>query len=280
MLSASDGFAHARPGRQDDQVGLLEAAQQLVQLAEAGRHAQQIALVAVQIVQPVDDAVHDLADGRQVAPDAPLRDVEDQLLGAVDHLIDILRLLVGQRRDLPGRADQPPQGGGAFDDVAVVLDVDGGGDAADQRGDVGRAADLRQLIAPLQLVDQRDEIGGFAALVQIEDRLVDPAVLLSIEVVGLQEGGDLDDCVRVDQERAEDGLFGFRIGRDGFVGRVHGSPRHGANRHTRMQAYGVCTHTIETPPSRWQGGRFGRNRPGVGNAPADAMDRPREDLYC
>ena len=47
--------------------------------------------MAVQIVDAVDDAVHDLADGRQIAPDAPLRDVEDQLLGAVDDLIDVLR---------------------------------------------------------------------------------------------------------------------------------------------------------------------------------------------
>ncbi len=75
------GFAHAGPGRQDDQIRLLEAAQQLVQLGKAAGHAQDLALVAVQKVDAIHDLVHHLAHGHQVAADAPLGDIEDELLG-------------------------------------------------------------------------------------------------------------------------------------------------------------------------------------------------------
>jgi len=181
--AADNALAHRRPSRQYDQIRLLEAAQQLVQFGEAGGHAQEVALVAVQIVDPIDDAVHDLADGGQLSADSALRYVEDQLLGPVDGLVDVVRLFVRERGDLPRDADQPAQGGGAFDDVGIVLDVNGRRDAVDQAGDVGRAPDLLQLVAAFQLVDQGHEIGGLAALLQVEHSLVDPAVFLAVEVI-------------------------------------------------------------------------------------------------
>ncbi len=104
---------------------------------------------------------------------------------AVHDLVDVVGLFVRQRRDLAGRVDEAAQGGGALDDVSVVLDVDGGGDAVDQRGDVGRAAHLLEDVAALQFVHQGNEVGRLAALVQIQDGAVDPAILLAVEVLWL-----------------------------------------------------------------------------------------------
>ena len=219
--AADDTLPYARSRRQDHQIRLLEPAQQFVELGEAGGHAHDIALVPVEVVDAIDHAVHDLADGDQIAADAALRDVEDELLGPVHHLVDIIRLFIGQRGDLPGGADQPAEDGRALDDVGIVLDVDGRGDAVDQRRDVGRAAHLVQDVAPFQLVHQGDEVGRLALLVQVEDRLIDPAVLLPIKIVDLKKRGDLDDRIGIDEQGAKDGLLGFRIGRDGLVELIH-----------------------------------------------------------
>ena len=78
-----------------------------------------------------------------------------------------------------------------------------------------------QDIAPFQLVDQGDEVGRLATLVQIEDRLIDPAVLLPIEVLRFQERGDLDHRIGIDEQRAEDGFLGLGISRDGLVELIH-----------------------------------------------------------
>ena len=109
-----------------------------------------------------------------------------ELLGPVDHLVDVLRFVIGQGGDLPGRADQPAQGGRAFDDAGVVLDMDGRGGVVDELGDVACPTDLLELIASLHFVTERDKIGRLAAFVQVEDGLVDPAVLFAVEILGRQ----------------------------------------------------------------------------------------------
>ena len=119
------GFANARPRRQDHQIRLLEPTQQLVELGKTGGHAHDIALVPVEVVDAIDHVVHDLPNGHQIAADAALRDAEDELLGPVDHLIDVVGFLVGQRRDLACGADQPAEHGRPLDDVRIMLDVDG-----------------------------------------------------------------------------------------------------------------------------------------------------------
>ena len=167
-------LSNRRPGRQDDQIRLLKTAQQFIQLGEPDGHTEDLVLVPVQIINAIHHIVHHQAHRRQVTPDAPLRHVEDELLGAINHFVDVLSLFIGQGRDLARRADQPAQGGRALHDVGVVLNIDGGRDVVDQRGDVGRAAHLLQQVAPLQLIHQGDKVGRLAALVQVKDCLIDP----------------------------------------------------------------------------------------------------------
>ena len=124
--------------------------------------------------------------------------------------------------DLAGGADQLAQHGGALDNVAVVLDVDRGRHGVDQVHDVGRAADFVELPPPLQLVANRHKIRRLAAFVQVENRLVDPAVLFLIKILRLEKRGDLDDRVGIDQGRAEHRLFRLGIGGNEAVTRGGG----------------------------------------------------------
>ena len=62
---------------------------------------------------------------------------------------------------------------------------------------------------PLERLRDGDDVDRLAALEQLEDRGVDPAVRLAVEVGRPQELGDLDDRVAVDEDRAEHGLLGL-----------------------------------------------------------------------
>jgi hypothetical protein len=123
--------------------------------------------------------------------------------------------------------------------MGVVFYVDRGRYGVDEVQHVGGAADLSELVAPLELVGDCDEVGGLATLVEVKHGLVDPGVLLLVEILRLQEGRDLNDRVGIDEQGAEHRLFGLGVGRHEaialhyhwvaakfFVHRYH-SPVHG-----------------------------------------------------
>ena len=93
----------------------------------------------------------------------------------------------------------------------------------DEARQVGPAADRLELVAPLERLRDRDDVDRLAPLEQLEDRLVDRAVRLAVEVRGAQELGDLDDRVTVDEDRAEHRLLGLETLRRQAID--HGHPR-------------------------------------------------------
>ena len=170
--------------------------------------------MVIEEVDTVHHVAHNRAHGHQGAVGTLLGDAEDDLLGAVHHLLYVLGgVLVGQLGDLASRADELAQHGCPLHDVAVVLHVDGRRYGVDQIHHVGRAADLDQLPSPLQLVGDSDEVGRIAPLVQVNDGLVDPAVLFLVEVFSFEEGRDLDHGVGIDEQRSQHRLLSLRVGR-------------------------------------------------------------------
>ena len=87
-------LADGRPGRDDDQVALLEARRELVQVHEAGGDPAQLAAVRVQVVQPVVGGVEELLELAEAGGDPPVGDLEQLRLRAVDGLLDLRRILV------------------------------------------------------------------------------------------------------------------------------------------------------------------------------------------
>ena len=127
----------ARPGSQDDQVRLLQAAGQLVEVAIAGRDAEQVALVLVDEVDALEIALEHLRDRLVVVNLVRLRDIEDGLLGLVEDIVQVARLVVAERHHLGAGADEPAAGGAIGDRVGVVLGMDGGRDGV-ERARTGR----------------------------------------------------------------------------------------------------------------------------------------------
>ena len=173
MPSAKRGFAHARPRGDDDQVGALQAAGELVQIGEAGRHADDLAAVLLQVVDLVEEAVEHVAHGDEVFGLPPLRDGENGALGGIERVLGVDPLAEADVDDLGAGVDQAAQRRGALDDAGVVLDVDGGGNGVEQAGEVGEPARLVVLPAPLQLVGEGDEVGRLAPVIEIEDGAID-----------------------------------------------------------------------------------------------------------
>jgi len=70
------------------------------------------------------------------------------------------------------------------------------------------------LLAALHLIADCDEVKGLAALVEGQDRIIDPGILLEVKIVRTEERGDAEQGFRVDEERAENGLFSLNIVRN------------------------------------------------------------------
>ena len=202
-------LADRRPGGEDDEVALLEPGRERVEVGEAGPHAADLAAVGVQVVEPVVGVVEERLERAEAGVDALLADREQLRLGAVDRLLDLGRVLVADPGDPPGRPDQVAQDRLALDDPGVLGDVDRGRRLVRQARQVGAAADRLELVAALERLGDRDDVDRLAPLEQVEDRGVDPAVGLPVEVGRAQELGDLDDRVAVDEDGAEHRLLGL-----------------------------------------------------------------------
>ena len=225
-VEGEGGFAHAGARRDDDEVRGLQAGGLLVEVEEAGRHAGDHLLAFVQLLDGLD-RVHDhVADLEEGGPDALFGHVVDEALGLVEELFDVVLAVVTAPDDLAGHANEAAQHGLVPDDAGVVGDVGGAGHLVAEFGEEGRAADLGQLTARFQRVGQGDEVDGLAALGQGEHGLEDGAVRVAVEI---GRGHDLDDAVQgvgVEQDAAEDRLFGLQVLRrhlaQGLFERRHG----------------------------------------------------------
>ncbi len=163
----------------------------------------------VEVLQPVVGLAEEDRQRVEPALGATLADLEQDRLGPVDGDLGVVRLLVPDRGDPSGRADEVPQDGLALDDAPVVLGMDRGGDRVHEAGQVRRAPHFGQPIATSELLAERDQIDRLALGVEREHGLVDVGVLGPIEVGGLEEVPDAQDGIRIDEDRAQDALLGL-----------------------------------------------------------------------
>ena len=203
-------LADGRAGRDDDQVALLEAGRQLVQVQEARRDAAQLAAVGVEVVEPVVGGVEELLELAEAGGDPPVRDREQLRLGAVDRLLDLGRVLVADAGDLAGGADQVPEDRLALDDPRVLDGVDGGRRLVRELREVGPAADLLEVLArssdsatvTRSTGSRRSNSSSIAGrCCRAPGGRSPPA----------QEFRDLDDRLAIDQDRAETDCSASRL---------------------------------------------------------------------
>ena len=208
-VESQAGLADGGARCDQDEVGLLQARGECVEVREAGADATDLAFVLVQVVEPVVGAVQQGLQRSEAGFDPLLADREELRLGTVDDLADVTLFFVADAGDLAGGADEVPQYALALHDAGVLDSVEGRGREVDEARQVGRATDLVEMTLPFEDLAHGDDVDRLATLVELQHRCVDRAVVLAIEVLGLQQLGYLDDRVLVDEQRAQDGLLGF-----------------------------------------------------------------------
>ena len=200
-------LTHRGAGGDDDEVGVLPAGRDLVQVGKAGGQSAE-ALLPVgcplkQLARLLDDGV----DLHGLVADVLLRDAEKLALGLLHELFDLDRFVVGLALDLARVADQFAGQVLLGHDLRVALEVSRAAHVLGQLGDVERSADCLQVAVFLQLFGDGQHVDGVLARGQINDGLIDQPVCVLIEALRLERLVDLEEGVLFEHERAEDSLF-------------------------------------------------------------------------
>jgi len=109
------------------------------------------------------------------------------------------------------RRDQPALVRLLLDDPAVILDVRRGGHRALHRSELRATTHPIEQAHGLQLRRESDVVDRLTRGEEVERRPVDLAVVLAIEVFGVQELQDLGDRKRVEQYRSDDRHLGVKV---------------------------------------------------------------------
>ena len=213
-VHGESGLAHGRPGRENHQVGLLEAAGLFVEIGVVSGEAGDALAALQQGIDRSEGVADDLLDPLKALANALLGELEDGSLGVVEDFVGGLGLLAGLGDGGIGNADQPAQNGLVADDSDVMLDGRAVGHAVEQSGDVADIADGLQVFLLLEFFDQRNDVDGPRRLGQIHHARINAAVRVDGKVFGLQVLGGVVEGMIIEQDRAEDGALGFNVRRE------------------------------------------------------------------
>ena len=209
---------HRRPPGDDDEVGGLEAGRHRVEIGKPARNARDKLFSGVQLLDRLEAAPRQIAKRHEPVAHVVVRDGENRVFRLIEDGVGFLLGLVGGRQDLVGREDQAPERRLFLDDPGVVFDVHRPRHAVDERRDVGRPADFLEVARAAQLLLEGDEIDRIAALGELHHLVENPPVRIAEEIVRVDHFGGEIERVVVEQDRAEDGSFGFQIVRERAFG--------------------------------------------------------------
>ena len=144
----------------------------------------------------------------------PLADVEYRLLGLVHHIIHAGTFVVSDRGDLVGSVDHLASDGIALHDASIGFGIERGWHLVDQRRQIGWPADLTQLAAPVQFIGDGQQVDGDALLVQAGKAVPDPLVTVNVKIIRAEKLCDVVIDFGINENRPNDGFFGFTAVRD------------------------------------------------------------------
>ena len=114
------GLSHAGSGGEDDQLGVVQAPAERVEVGEARLHAADGVLVLHAGVHPHHHVLEHRRDRLGVGRAPPLEDREDLLLGPGQQLPRLVRLVVGLAQDVGAGVDQVAQDRLVANDLGIV----------------------------------------------------------------------------------------------------------------------------------------------------------------
>ena len=184
-----------------------------VQIGVVGGQAGDALAALQQRIDRSERLLDDLLHAHEAAADALLGELQDGGFGVVENFFGGIALVGGAGDGGIGGVNQSAQQRFVADNLDVVLDAGPVGDAIDQAGDVADIADRFEFLVPVELLDQRDHVDRPGGLGQIHHARINAAVGVEREVFRLEMLGSLVVGKIVQQDGAEDGTFGFHVGR-------------------------------------------------------------------
>jgi hypothetical protein len=207
-------LAHAGAAGEHDKIGRLQPAHAVIEIAQTGGDAGKMAIAHISGVGHVDRGLHRVGEAFEAAIVAPgLGKLKQAALGILDLIggRHIDGRVIGDVDHVLADRDQRAAGGEIVDGAAViggVDDVDGfGGEASEIMGD-GHVADL---LVGGQEGFYGHRVGHLAHADELGRDLVYLAVQRLVKMAGFEEVRDAVEGVIVDQDRAEQRLFGLDV---------------------------------------------------------------------
>ena len=218
------GFAHARPSRQDHQIGRMHPAQFGVDAVEAGGQAGDVARLVEGGFGGLDRLDQSGFEGHEPAVVAAAigRELEQGLFGGFD-LVRTVQFGVGAESivdDGFADIDQLPPQPGIVDRLAILARVDDPDHRGQELSEVGGAADLLQHARVFEFRLQRDGVGQLAGFDPAGDGLEDAAVDRVGEMDRRQELRNPFVRAVIGQQRTQKRLFGLKVGRRQTLGQA------------------------------------------------------------
>ena len=190
-VEGEGGLPHAGTGRHHDQLAVLHPAQKIVQLLEAGGQARQAALATLEVVDLGEGFLEEFVEADRLRGMLVAGDIVDDLFRQIDQLGRRPPEIRGQPENLLGGPDQPAHPGFLRHDASVVFGVGRGGHPLDQFHQGHAPPHLFQQLLVGQGLLQRHQVDHLAAVAERQHLFVHPPVLLTVEIVGPEEGDDI-----------------------------------------------------------------------------------------
>ena len=204
---------HARAPGEDDEVGRLQAAHVAVEIGEAGRDAGKGSFALVGSRRHVDGQLQRVGEALEAAVvTAGLGDLIEAPLRLLDLLARtrIDRGVIGDVDHVLADRNEFAADGEIVDAAPVVVSVDDGGRLGRQPRQILRHADSADVVLPQESLE-RDRRGELAHANHRAGDLVDAAMNLLDEMLAPEKVRHAVEGVVVDQDRAEQRLFGLEI---------------------------------------------------------------------
>jgi hypothetical protein len=208
--SAKRGLAHGRAGREDDELGGLQAGGLGVEVGEPGGHPGHTVGGREPLVERAEHLLDETLERFGAGLGLALGDLEDLALGQVEVLADLEVVLVALVDHLARGLDHPPRGALALDDLGVVDDVVDRRHPQGQLAEEGQAADRVELAQALQLGLDRDRIDRLGLGLEVAHGHEHGLVLRAVEVLDL-ERVELRQHLVAQEHAAQDRGFGVEV---------------------------------------------------------------------
>ena len=143
--------------------------------------------------------------------DALFADFKQLRLGSAEHLERGLALVGGAGNGRRADEHELAQQALVFDDADVLFNDRAARQTLGERREISHAAHGLDFLVAGQLVGQGDDVHGALRVHQLAHAQEDAAMRVEREVVGLEPFGGLGVGRVVEQDGAEDGLFGVDV---------------------------------------------------------------------